>query len=59
MKNNPKTKEQNQSEKFEYTTEELKEMKDWDTTLMDGLEKESPYYLTDSWDDINGDLILF
>jgi len=27
-------------EKFKYTDEELKEMKEWDVTLMDGLEDE-------------------
>ena len=35
--NNPTIKTQ---EKFTYTTEELEEMKEWDVTLMDGLENE-------------------
>lgn len=59
MKNDPKIKTQDQSEKFTYTTEELEEMKEWDVTLMDGLEDEPPYYVEDEWDNINGDLILF
>ena len=59
MKNDPTIKTQVQSEKFTYTTEELNEMKDWDVTLMDGLENEPPYTLADDWDNINGDLVLF
>jgi len=59
MKNDPTIKPQVQSEKFTYTTEELNEMKDWDVTLMDGLENEPPYTLADDWDNINGDLVLF
>ena len=59
MKHDPTIKTQNQSEKFDYTTEELNEMKDWDVTLMDGLENEPLYYLEDELDNICGDLILF
>ena len=59
MKNDPTTKTQDPSEKFTYTTEELEEMKEWDVTLMDGLEDEPPYYVEDEWDNINGDLVLF
>ena len=59
MKNNPTTKTQDPSEKFTYTTEELNEMKEWDVTLMDGLENEPPYCIEDEWDNINGDLVLF
>jgi hypothetical protein len=59
MKHDPTIKTQPQSEKFTYTTEELNEMKDWDVTLMDGLENEPPYNLADDWDNINGDLVLF
>ena len=59
MKNNPTIKTQDQSEKFTYTTEELNEMKDWDVTLMDGLENETPFTLEDEWDNISGDLVLF
>jgi hypothetical protein len=56
MKNDPTIKTQ---EKFTYTTEELEEMKEWDVTLMDGLEDEPPYYVEDEFDNISGDLILF
>lgn len=59
MKHDPTIKTQPQSEKFDYTTEELNEMKDWDVTLMDGLENEPPYNLADDWGSINGDLVLF
>ena len=59
MKNDPTTKTQDPSKKFTYTTEELEEMKEWDVTLMDGLEDEPPYYVEDEWDNINGDLVLF
>ena len=59
MKNDPTIKTQTQSEKFTYTTEELNEMKDWDVTLMDGLENEPPFILEDEWDNISGDLVLF
>jgi hypothetical protein len=59
MKHDPTIKTQPQSEKFDYTTEELNEMKDWDVTLMDGLEDEPPYNLADDWGSINGDLVLF
>ena len=55
----PTIKTQDPSEKFTYTTEELNEMKEWDATLMDGLEDEPPYYVEDEWDNINGDLVLF
>jgi hypothetical protein len=34
-------------------------MKEWDVTLMDGLEDEPPYYVEDEWDNIHGDLVLF
>jgi hypothetical protein len=33
------------------------EFSEWDVTLMDGLENEPPYNLTDDWDNINGDLV--
>lgn len=59
MKHDPTIKTQPQSEKFDYTIEELNEMKDWDVTLMDGLENEPPYNLADDWGSINGDLVLF
>jgi hypothetical protein len=56
MKNDPTNKTQ---EKFTHTNEELEEMKEWDVTLMDGLEDEPPYNLADDWGSINGDLVLF
>ena len=59
MKNDPTIKTQDQSEEFTYTAEELNEMKEWDVTLMDGLENEPPYIVEDDWDNIGGDLILF
>ena len=55
MKNDPTIK----IEKFSYNFEELEEMKEWDVTLMDGLENEPLYYLEDELDNICGDLILF
>ena len=59
MKHDPTIKTQPQSDKFDYTIEQLNEMKDWDVTLMDGLENEPPYNLADDWGSINGDLVLF
>jgi hypothetical protein len=56
MKNDPTIKTQ---EKFTYTTEELEEMKEWDVTLMDGLENEPSIIFEDDWDNIHGDLVLF
>jgi hypothetical protein len=56
MKHDPTIKTQ---EKFTHTNEELEEMKEWDVTLMDGLEDEPPYNLADEWDNISGDLVLF
>jgi hypothetical protein len=56
MKNDPTIKV---PEKFTYTTQDLEEMKEWDVTLMDGLEDEPPYYVGDEFDNISGDLILF
>ena len=58
MKNDPTIKTQDQSEEFTYTAEELNEMKEWDVTLMDGLENERPYIVEDDWDNISGELIL-
>jgi hypothetical protein len=59
MKNDPTIKTLDQSEEFTYTAEDLNEMKEWDVTLIDGLENEPPYIVEDDWDNINGDLILF
>ena len=47
MKNDPTIKTLYQSEEFTYTAEELNEMKEWDVTLMDGLENEPPYIVED------------
>jgi hypothetical protein len=55
MKNDPTIK----IEKFSYNFEELEEMKEWDVTLMDGLENEPPHYLEDDWDNISGDLVIW
>jgi hypothetical protein len=52
----PKTK---QSENFTYTDEELVEMKEWDITLMDGLEDEPSLYVEDEWDNLHGDIFHF
>jgi hypothetical protein len=56
MKNDPTIKTQ---EKFTYTTQDLEEMKEWDVTLMDGLENEPSIIFEDDWDNIHGDLVLF
>jgi hypothetical protein len=56
MENDPTIKTQ---ENFTYTTEELEEMKEWDVTLMDGLENKLPHYVEDEWDNIHGDIFHF
>jgi len=52
MKNDPK-------EKFTYTTEELEDIKEFDVTLMDGLDNELSCNWDDEYDNNLGDLILF
>ena len=47
------------SENFTYTNEELVEMQEWDSTLIDGLEDEPSLYVEDEWDNVHGDLIFF
>jgi hypothetical protein len=63
--NNPTIKiPQNASEMMLTTNDDIiqsippdDEFSEWDVTLMDGLENEPPYNLTDDWDNINGDLV--
>lgn len=60
MKHEPKIKITPQSDKFDDAFKELNEMKERDSTLMDGLEdKKLSKDWNDEYDNILGDLIIF